>query len=396
MKLLKLFLISLLSLLITNCYADKKNSSSPLSKQASSSSLPRVNSQYRAVYIIGDSLSDTGAFVGSINSVLTTMKQKFPKLKWVDRIYFSPPFYKERSFSNGPVIVEYAIASLGLPITPGWSFSISPTFEQWILEQKSKELSKPLTNVLQKARLKNTSVSHDQVGTNYAVLNARASAGVSLPYVLFYNQFQLKNQCDALIKHHPDIGEDDLVIVMIGGNDIKEALFDKDPAGIISASISGIFEALGFLASKNVKHIVIANVPDVGSIPALVDTKLHLPATQLTREFNQKLNDQIENLRKIYPAIDIKLFDIYNVLQNIIVDYKKKGQNTSKACVSDMPINQGAIVLLELLLTGDLKASYVAPCNNYRISDYVFFDDVHSTTTVNQMAGKVLYNLIVK
>ncbi len=346
---------------------------------------------------MGDSLSDTGAFVGSFNSVLNSMKQDFPRLKWAERVYFSPPFYKERSFSNGSLIVEYATASFGVSITPGWSFSITPAFKQWILEQKSKELSIPLADILQKEHLKSASyVSYDQIGTNYAVSSARASVGNELPYTLWFNQFQLKNQLNSIIKHHPDIGVNDLFIIIIGGNDIKAALLDKDPIGIINESVTEIFKAINILAKRNVRHIVVGNVPDIGSIPAVVNTKAQAFATKLTQEFNKKLNDQIENLRKIYPTIDIRLFDMNNVLQNIIADYKKNGQTFSKACVLDMPLGKGAITLLELVLTGELKASYIAPCNDCKISDYVFFDDVHPTTLVDQVAGEILYDLIVK
>ena len=54
------------------------------------------------------------------------------------------------------------------------------------------------------------------------------------------------------------------------------------------------------------------------------------------------------------------------------------------------------MTLLELVLTGGLKASYITPCNDCKISDYVFFDDVHTTTLADQTAGEILYNLIVK
>ncbi len=398
MKLLnQFFLISLLSLLLTSCGNNKNVSPSPLFKQTSSSSPSYINSQYRAVYIMGDSLSDTGASVGSLNSVLNSMKQEFPGLKWTEKVYFSPPFYKERSFSNGPLIVEYAIASLGLQITPGWSFSITPELKHWILKEKSKELTIALADILRKEHLKSVSyVSHDQIGTNYAVSSARASVGDDLPYTLWFNQFQLKNQLNAIIKHHPDIGANDLFIIIIGGNDVKAALFDKNPIGIINESVTEIFNVLNILAKRNVKHIVVSNVPDIGSIPAVINTKGQAFATKLTQEFNKQLNDQIENLRKIYPTIDIRLFDINNALQTVIANYKKKGQNTSKACVLDMPINQGAMTLLELVLTGGLKVSYIPPCNDCKISDYVFFDDVHTTTLADQTAGNILYNLIVK
>ncbi|WP_341747258.1 hypothetical protein [Candidatus Tisiphia endosymbiont of Dascillus cervinus] len=122
---------------------------------------------------MGDSLSDTGAFIGTLNNALSIMQQDFQALKWIKKIYFSPPFYKGVSFSDGPVAVEYVAAGLGLPITAGWSFNITPEFKQWIVQQKSKELSIPVEQILQKERLRSTTTYtlHDQIGTNYAVSN---------------------------------------------------------------------------------------------------------------------------------------------------------------------------------------------------------------------------------
>lgn len=346
---------------------------------------------------MGDSLSDTGAFIGSLNNVLSVMQQDFHVLKWVKEIYFSPPFYKGVSFSDGPVAVEYVAAGLGLPITAGWSFNITPEFKQWIVQQKSKELSIPVEQILQKERLRSTVTYslHDKVGTNYAVSNARASVGNDLPYTLLFNQFQLKNQFNTLIRHHPNIGGDDLFIIMIGGNDVMAAVFSKDAVGIINESITEISNVLELLAKRNIKHIVVGNVPDIGLIPAFINANKQLVATQLTQDFNQKLNDKIENFRKMYPEIDIRLFDINNTLKNVIIDYKKKGKNISKACVSDIADHQNLMILLELILTGELRATYNPPCSKYEICNYLFFDYFHPSALVHKTAGDTLYNLIV-
>lgn len=149
MKLLsQFFLMSLLSLLLIGCGSNRcKNAPlSLLSKQKISSS--QTDIKYRQLYIMGDSLSDTGAFIGSLNNILSVMQQDFHVLKWVKETYFSPPFYKGVSFSDGPVAVEYVAAGLGLPITAGWSFNITPEFKQWIVQQKSKELSIPVEQIL--------------------------------------------------------------------------------------------------------------------------------------------------------------------------------------------------------------------------------------------------------
>lgn len=390
--------MSLLSLLLVSCGSKicKNTPPSSLFKQVSSVPHAHINNQYREVYIMGDSLSDTGAFVGTLNSILGIVQQEFHELKWVKKIYFSPPFYKGASFSDGPVAVEYVAGGLGLPMTAGWSFQMTPKLKQWIVQQKSKELSIPVEDILRKERLRSTAYTvHDQIGTNYAVSNARASVGDALPDVLLFNQFQLKNQLNTIIRHHPDIGEDDLFIIMIGGNDIMAAAFSKDATGIINESITEISNVLNILAKRNIKHIVVGNVPDIGLIPVFVNTDKQLVATQLTQDFNQKLNNKIENFRKIYPEIDIRLFDMNNTLKNLLVDYKKNGKNISQACISDIADHQNLITLLELLLTGELRATYNSPCSKLKICNYLFFDYFHPSALPHKTAGDALYNLIV-
>lgn len=400
MKLISQFLLlSLLSMLLTSCGRTCKNvTPSSLFKQVGSSPQPYTNTEYREIYVLGDSLSDTGACIGVLNNILSFIKQEFDTLKWVDKIYFSPPLYNERSFSDGPMAVEYVANGLGLPMTPGWNFNVTPELKQWVAEQKSHESSILVENILQRSRTKNTTstlATYDKIGNNYAIANAMASVGKSLPYTILFNQFQLKNQLNTLIKHHPNIGADDLFIIIIGGNDIKAAVVDEAPTKIIDESINEIFNAINLLVTKKIKHIVVGNVPDIGTTPYFVDTNKQMLATSLAQDFNLKLNSGIESFKTKHPRVNIKLLDIRNIFQDVRADYKKKGNNIFQPCVWDIANKHNYMALLELILTGELRATYNFPCSKYKICNYLFFDSFHPTTFLHKVVGDNLFDLVV-
>ncbi len=80
-------LLSLLSALLTSCSNTCKNCTPDLLfKQIGFSPQPYINTQYRAVYVLGDSLSDTGAIIGVFNNMLSFVKQEFDTLRWIDNI----------------------------------------------------------------------------------------------------------------------------------------------------------------------------------------------------------------------------------------------------------------------------------------------------------------------
>ena len=146
---------------------------------------------------------------------------------------------------------------------------------------------------------------------------------------------------------------------------------------------------------KNIKHIILSNVPDVGVTPFIHNEGKQALATQLSDDFNQKLSDEAKIFRKKYPGINLKIMDIHSKLQSIMADYQQKGNNISDPCIADITTNRGPIMLLELLLTGKLPADYIPPCNECNISKHLFFDNFHPTIFVHKAIGDALLNLVV-
>ena len=319
-------------------------------------------SKYRNLYVLGDSLSDTGALIGVLNN-----------LSFARSVEFDEPFYQGRSFSNGPMAVEYMAEHLGLEeFKPGWKFSIF--FKEY-----------------------------EQKGQNYAVSYAAASEILDDPaYCYFFNKFRLANQLNALIEHHPDIGEEDLFLIMIGGNYLMFASTcdNSKAAEILEQAVGEICNTLKTLNEHGVQHVIVTNGPNVGLIPAFnKNEEAKEFATKLTNDFNKKLAESLEDIKKKCTNLDIKEFDLDSQMQNMIDAYKGKGLNYQDACISDVADEIGgfaetAKILYNLVFAGKLEAHYNPGCSKETLKDYLFFDYFHPTEEPHYEVGKVLCGLI--
>ncbi|WP_395462646.1 SGNH/GDSL hydrolase family protein [Wolbachia endosymbiont of Cantharis cryptica] len=318
------------------------------------------NSKYKNFYVLGDSLSDNGAIVEILNN-----------LSFAKSVKFDDPFYQGRSFSDGPTAVEYVAKCLDLKeFKPGWSYSFLGR-------------------------------CHEQQGQNYAVSYSTASEISDFIYPYFFNKFRLANQLDAAIRHHPDIGKEDLFFIMIGGNDIMVATAYDDTKGeeVLEQAVSEICNALKVLNEHGVKYVIVANAPDIGLIPAFnKNEKAKELATKLTESFNIKLANGLDDMKKS-TDLEIKAFDLNSIMKNMLREYKSKGLNYQDACISDVADQVGEWkenikILLKLIFKGELDAHYNPGCSRETLKDYFFFDYFHPTAEPHHKVGNEIYELI--
>lgn len=316
---------------------------------------------YRNFYVLGDSLSDNGALIGILNH-----------LSFAKSVEFEPPFYLGRSFSNGPVAAEYVAKYLGLEEKnkPGWKFSIF-----------GREFQ--------------------QQGQNYAVAHATAAACPDPIYSHFFNQFRLVNQLHTLIEHHPDISQEDLFLIMIGGNDIMAAAtYTSDLAKkILEQSVNEIGNTLKILYQHNVQHVIVTHAPNIGLIPAFNKNKESQTLVEtLTNLFNTQLIQCLKDTQQVYPNLKIKQLDLNVILKDLIDAYKIKGWNYEDACLSDVSNEYGfkriIKILCELIFEGKLETYYNPGCSEESLKEYLFFDFFHPTAGPHKEIGDALCKLI--
>jgi phospholipase/lecithinase/hemolysin len=268
-----------------------------------------VRAQLSQLYIFGDSLTDTGN--------LASIRFNFP-----------PPFFMNR-VSNGPVAVETLAALLGLEA------------------HASLHLIGPAQ------------------GTNYAVAGATARGSEAI---------DLTAQVGAFLQNHGQAAPPDaLYVLMIGGNDVREARDAEDMAAqaILTQATAAIGTHLETLATAGAMRFLVVNVADLGAIPetrrlaeATGMPSLVEIATLRTETFNQVLADEVNRLRTAL-GLKIALVDLFTSGRAVIRNANAYDlENLTDACF--LIINNGL--------------SFHPDCENGANFDaFAYFDDIHPT-----------------
>lgn len=90
---------------------------------------------------------------------------------------------------------------------------------------------------------------------------------------------------------------------------VATAYDDTKAKEVLEQAVSEICNALKVLNEHGVKHVVVANAPEVGSIPAFNrDEEARELATKLTESFNAKLANGLDYMKKS-TNLEIKAFD---------------------------------------------------------------------------------------
>lgn len=306
-----------------------------------------IQQPYHQLYVVGDSLSDTGTLVKAASQFL-------------DKPFsLDEPFYQNRSFSNGQVAVEILAEKLNLTLKSGWDFNFL-----W------KEFK--------------------QIGNNYATGGAQASESTS-QQGLFLNNFTINKQVDTLVKQH-QIQTDDLIFFEIGSNDlifqVLDQLSDKNQKfnDIVTMVIKNQEEALKKLINHGSKHILVMNSPDLGKTPNYKNTNKEKIASTLTKNYNTLWFNMISNLQSQYPSY-IKVFDIYHIFPKLLNDFVASGGE----------VDQGAVSYsldAKTFLSGRITPRFIYPANEETIDNYFFFDFIHPTKSVHASVGHMLYQAV--
>lgn len=231
---------------------------------------------YTALYVFGDSLSDSG------NDALITG----------GLVPSSPPYYPGR-FSNGENYADQLADLLGLPLS-------------------ASQLG----------------------GTNYAYGGARTAyvaAGLP-PSAQSFNQ-----QISGFTSSHASTDANALYTLWIGANDMSDVLIGANPAGSpgnsINVAVSGIVNAIQSLYLLGAENFLIPNLPDLGLVPEVLafGPAASAQATFLTQTFNATLANALNSLAPL--NLNIFQFDTFSLHQAIINQPGNYGfSNTTQAC----------------------------------------------------------------
>ena len=268
--------------------------------------MPARAQNFSQLYVFGDSMSDIGNLFAATSGQVP-----------------APPFFEGR-FSNGPLYVEALAEGLGL--APLQAASLGGTDFAWAGAKAAEDIE------LLGGLLFLPSV-RTQVGSYIASLAGGTADGEAL-YVVFGGNSDI------------DLGLED-------GLDASSG----DP--VIRAAAAGIVEAVGQLAAAGAEHILVFNLPDIGSTPQHAASP---GARELSVLFNRELAAGLAGL----DGADIKLFDMFSFFNDRRGDF----------AIADMEC---------------FNEQTGAVCDNPE--DYLFFDDFHPTEDGHRVLAEALVQL---
>jgi phospholipase/lecithinase/hemolysin len=333
---------------------------------------PQESAAVSALFVLGDSLSDVGNAAGAADFVLgkavdpPTIGLCNPADVLVLSRGCEDVIYRKSRVSDGPVAVEHLAMDLGFQAL-GASFHVVPN-------RPSK-------------------------GGNYAVASAKARGP---------GAEDLARQVDVLLLDQAKLPTTALVVVMIGGNDAIDALQAVVGGGpssgsastlIVSTAVAAIGDGLERLLDFGARRLVVANVPDLASLPSVQATArsnadpaaVLAAAAAVSESFNQQLAarlDQIASKRAWdSPQSPVLVrFDLRAALEAARQAASGRGNNTTDACFDSEAYRDSS--LAERTFHANCKPLMAGSAP--RFDEFVFWDGIHPTGVTHAALGAAL------
>lgn len=149
-----------------------------------------------------------------------------------------------------------------------------------------------------------------------------------------------------------------LYVLWAGANDYLQG------ASEATTPVKNVMDAIESLSGAGAKRILVANLPNLGQLPATRNTSKSTNLTALTEAHNQGLRRSLKLLGQQQPDLKIMVLDANALYQEAITQSAKFGfTNVTGACVS-----------------GSSACSHP--------EQFLFWDGIHPTTTAHQVLGE--------
>jgi phospholipase/lecithinase/hemolysin len=203
--------------------------------------------------------------------------------------------------------------------------------------------------------------------SNYAVGGARAVANYPC-------RFNLPAQVRTYLADFPQTSARTLVVIEIGGNDVRDALVavasGQNPGPYIQNALDSLTASIIQLYGYGAQKFLVLNVPDIGKTPAVRMLDQLFPgiaifADTLSQAYNGGLALAVQGL--VGAGIDVRILDVYTTLNTIVADPAASGfLNATDACITP---NQ-------------------PPFTCAQPDTYVFWDGIHPTQALHAIVAQ--------
>jgi thermolabile hemolysin len=160
----------------------------------------------------------------------------------------------------------------------------------------------------------------------------------------------LLSQVETFAQSHSKATSDELYVLWAGANDYLQG------ANSSTFPVANIAKAIESLARIGAANILVANLPDLGRLPATQGTTQSRELSQLTQAHNTALRQSLKALQQKYRDLQIMTLDANSLYQQAITDPKQFGlDRVNRACLNGSD-----------------------PCPNPE--QFLFWDNIHPTT----------------
>ncbi|PSB12300.1 phospholipase [Pleurocapsa sp. CCALA 161] len=314
---------------------------------------PSENEPFDKIYIFGDSFSDPGNIFNS-----STFLQPFEELLGRDIPVTppSPPYFEGR-FSNGPVWTENLENDLGLTSTPASELSVfNPALPipSPITITPDGVAASPFFNGATTTQSVNFAYGAAQTGTNGA-----GEFGDLIPGVT--------SQVDSFIKDHQQVQQsadpEALYVIWAGANDYYTNGGDPE------ATVDNLETSIESLYDTGARNFLVADLPDLGKLPAV--TGLDNPQvadalTNFTEQHNSLLAGTLNELDNSLNEINLVPLDVSGLFENVLTNPENFGfTNVSDPFLDPVTLNP----------------------SSSNPDEYLFWDDTHPTAAFHDLLG---------
>ncbi|MFA5961011.1 MAG: SGNH/GDSL hydrolase family protein [Tatlockia sp.] len=193
--------------------------------------------------------------------------------------------------------------------------------------------------------------------------------------------FSLRREMDVyLSSHEGKADENSLFVVWIGANNYLG--LPEEVEDTLTQVNAGIARDLRYLVAAGARHILVVNLPDLGTTPAAVELGSKETLSYFSKRHNALLLNTVNELKQENPDVQWIHFDANNGVKEFIKSPEKYGfTNVTESCYDTLIDKHAPNTMLSI--AANVKIQEDATCEGY-----LFFDRVHPAAPAHRLLAE--------